>query len=76
MGSAVLGEAISAIREWSTSEGKGATPGSAESVRQSGVQRHGAAGALAEAGVSGAAPDDHARRTARRSRSPTPSRRR
>src|SRR3954467_9748857 len=31
MGSAVLGEAITAIRAWSTSEVKGATPGSAES---------------------------------------------
>src|SRR5215470_7705477 len=31
MGSAVLGEAIAAIRAWSTSEVKGATPGSAES---------------------------------------------
>ncbi len=31
MGSAVLGEAITAIRAWSTSEMKGATPGSAES---------------------------------------------
>src|SRR5262252_5439388 len=31
MGSAVLGEAISAIRAWSTSDVKGATPGSAES---------------------------------------------
>jgi glutamine synthetase len=31
MGSAVLGEAITAIRAWSTTEMKGATPGSAES---------------------------------------------
>ena len=31
MGSAVLGEAIAAIRAWSTSDIKGVTPGSAES---------------------------------------------
>jgi glutamine synthetase len=31
MGSAVLGEAIAAIRAWSTSDFKGVTPGSAES---------------------------------------------
>ena len=67
MGSRVLGEAISAIRDWSVTEAK--EPRSAarhRSVRQPGVQRRGAADAPAEAGLSRAAPHDDARRAARR----------
>ena len=68
MGSAVLGEAIGAIRDV-VGEGRkrlGERAARDRDVRQPGVQRRGAAGAAAEAGVSGAAADDHAWRSSRR----------
>ena len=52
MGSAVLGEAISAIRDWSmTKEGERACRARRGCVRQPGVQRRGSAEASAEATV-------------------------
>ena len=64
MGS-VLGEAISAIRDWSVTNGSKSESRRGRRVRQSGVQRRGAAEAPAQDGVSRPAADDHARRGAR-----------
>ena len=68
MGSAALSEAAKSIRDWSH-ERRSRVDVAVEGrrrVRQSRVQRQGAAGAAAEAGLSRAARHDHARRAARR----------
>ena len=67
MGSSVLGEAISSIRDWSVTEAKEPSgPARDRSVRQPRVQRRSPADAPPEAGLSRAAAHDDARRAARR----------
>ena len=79
MGSAALSEAIKSIRDWSLTDGRVSTTSTEKATDVFGsprVQRQGAAGAFAEAGVPRAARDDHARRAARCWRRPMPWRRR
>ena len=68
MGSAALSEAAKSIRDWSLNEGRVLVDARQRRrhLRQPRVQRQGAAGAAAEAGVPRAARDDYARRAARR----------
>ena len=62
MGSAVLGEAISAIRNWSVANGSKRVTNADRRVRQSGIQRRGAGEASPEDRLSRLEAHDYARR--------------